>query len=252
MNYEVQMTLDDAVAEVLGQLTGMDVTYEAEYDRYRSVTRALNRALRANALENEWGYYASELEIGVAQEGEREMMIPSTRRPRIITDDAVLFKWDGRTRRWAYFLPRASLPKYEGLDGLWCSVMRQTLMFSRPFGVHEHGLNVHLPVMREPRMFRLPPAGEEVPDDILGQYVDFDYPDVIIARAAYYYAQSDPVLQPRVQTLEGDYKDVLYQVIERDTNATDMPYLNGFRLELSNGIIDTDTSHWHPHSDWSA
>ena len=250
MNYEVQITLDDAVAEVLGQLTGLDLSYQPEYDRYRAVTRQLNRALRANALENEWGWYASELEVGVANTGKRELIISSTKRPRIINDDAVLFKWKDRTVKWAHFLPRESLPKYEGLPGLWCSVLRQTLLFSRPFTIEENGLTVYVPVMREPRMFRLPPTGEEVPEDIREQLVDFEYPDVITARAAYYYAQTDPVMQPRVQTLEGDYKDIMYQLIERDTRGTDMPYMNGFRLGLHNGVRNVDTNHWHPHSDY--
>lgn len=52
-NAEVQMTLDEAVAEVLGQLTGLDLEYDPRLDRYRAITRQLNRATRANALEHE-------------------------------------------------------------------------------------------------------------------------------------------------------------------------------------------------------
>ena len=45
MNPEVSMTLDESVNEVLGFLTGMDLTYGSNYDRYRVVARMLNRAL---------------------------------------------------------------------------------------------------------------------------------------------------------------------------------------------------------------
>lgn len=250
MNVETRLTLDDAVAEVLGLLTGLDLTYEAEFDRYRAITRQLNRALRANALEQEWGYYATELNIGNVSEGERELLLPSNSRPRIINDDAVRLKFEDRTVKWAYFLPRESLSKYEGRPGLWCSVVRQSIEFSRPFSHEENGLTAHLPVMREPRMFRLPPTGAEVAKSIRNQFVDFDYPDIVIARAAYYYAQTDPVMQPRVQTLENDYKDLMYQVMERDSRNTDMPFMNDFRLPIDNAVITVDGGHWHPHSDY--
>ena len=47
MNPEVSMTLDEAVAEVLGLLTGLDLEYRPEHDRYQTVTRAINAALKA-------------------------------------------------------------------------------------------------------------------------------------------------------------------------------------------------------------
>jgi len=81
--------------------------------------------------------------------------------------------------------------------------------------------------------------------------VDFAYPDLIIAKAAYFYAQSDPVMQPRVPTLENDYKTLMYQLIERDTNHTDTPYVNEFILPLENGLINQDVSHHHPHANFS-
>jgi len=249
MNLEVQMTLDDAVAEVLGLLTGLDLTYEAEFDRYRAITRQLNRALRANALEQEWGYYASELEIGTAVQGDRALLLPNSVRPRIINDDAVRFKQNGRTVKWAYFLPRESLSKYEGRRGLWCAITRQLLEFSRPFSLAEQGLTIFVPAMREPRMFRLPPSGEEVPTMIRNQFIDFDYPDLIICRAAYYYAQTDPVMQPRTQTLETNYKDLMYQVMNRDEQNTDMPYSNQFILPIEAGLVPDYSDHWHPHAD---
>ncbi len=250
MNTETAMTLDDAVVEVLSMLTGLDLSYDPVQDRYRTITRQLNRALRANALEQEWGYYSSVLELGKTVAGTDSVLLPSNARPRIINDDAVQLRRDGLTVAWAFFLPRESLPKYNGMPGLWCSITRQELKFSRRLYMSEHHLDVHVPVMREPRMFRLPESGEEVPDSIRRQLVDFDYPDVIIARAAYLYAQTDPVMQPRAQTLEAGYKDLMYQVMERDSRMTDFPYLNGFRLPLENGLINEDTTHRHPHSDF--
>ena len=248
MNVEVQMTLDDAVVEVLGMLTGLDLSYDAEYDRYRSIVRQLNRALRANALEHEWGFYASEINIGTVKAGDQILQLPSSVRPRIINDDAVRLKKDDSIMVWAYFLPRESLSKYEHMRGLWCSVTRQQLMFNRKFVSWENGLEVYVPVMREPRMFRLPPTGEEVSDAIRNQLIDFDYPDIVIARAAWNYAQTDPIMQPRVQTLETNYKDLMYQVIERDTRNTDMPYSNQFILPVENGLVPEYSTHLHPHS----
>lgn len=250
MNVELRLTLDDAVAEVLGMLTGLDLTYEPEFDRYRAITRQLNRALRANALEAEWSFYADTMDVGKATAGTREIQLPSNVRPRILNDDAVRFVKDGRTVRWAQFLPRASLAKYEWQPGLWCAITRQMLVFSRPFTFAEDDMDVLIPVMREPRMFRLPDPGEEVPDSIRNQLIDFNYPDVITARAAFFYAQSDPVMQPRVPTLESGYKDVMYQVIEQDTRNSDMPYQNSFTLPLENGLVPETTSHRHPHSDF--
>ena len=250
MNVEVQTTLDDAVAEVLGQLTGLDLTYVPELDRYRAITRQLNRALRGNALEQEWSFYASTLNIGQAVEGERALLLPSNQRPRIINDDAVrLHDEHGHAVMWAYFLPRDALHKYWDREGLWCSVTRRALEFSRPFFEGENGLEVHVPVMREPRMFRLPETGKTVSNTVRKQLIDFPYPDVIIARAAYYYASSDPVMQPRAQTLEEVYKDLMYQLIERDTSNTDTPYQNSFILPLENGLVPSGGRHWHPHAE---
>lgn len=252
MNIETRMTLDEAVLEVLGMLTGLDLSYEPEQDRYRSITRQLNRALRGNALEQEWGFYASELNIGRAKQGERVVLLPNNARPRITGDDAVRLARDGQFVQWAYFLPRDALSKYESMNGLWCAITRQTLVFSRDFLLSEDGADIIIPVMREPRMFRLPETGEEVSDAIRSQFIDFDYPDVIIARGAWNYAQTDPIMQPRVQTLEANYKDLMYQVIERDTNSTDMPYLNDFRLPIHGSLEDVPmaAAHRHPHSDF--
>lgn len=250
MNPEVHITLDDAVAEVLGLLTGLDLSYEPELDRYRAITRQINRALRGNALDNEWSCYSSILSIGTASEGERELVMPTNQRARITGDDAVrLVNSDDMIVRWAYFLPRDALHKYEHRFGLWCTVARQRVIFSRPFLLEEAGLDVRVPVMREPKQFRLPATGKTVPSAVRKQLVDFPYPDVIVARAAWSYAQTDPVMQPRTQTLEDGYKDLMYQLIERDTNHTDTPYSNTFTLPIQSGLVD-DNGYRPPLADY--
>lgn len=256
---ELTFTLDDAVAEVLGLLTGLDMTYEPELDRYRSITRQLNRALRSNALEREWSYYSDTVSVGAAVEGVTTMTIPSGLRPRIINDDAVrLVDAENVIRVWAYFLPRDALHKYgdRGMS-LWVSSLRDVLKFSRPFYSHEAGWDVQVPAMREPVMFRLPAQPEdpdvpliEIDAAIRNQPIDFVYPDAVILRAAYYYAQTDPVMQPRVQTLEAQYKDLMYQIIERDDRMTDSPFLNEFTVPIQNGLGGTQwVQHGHPHAD---
>lgn len=249
-NPEVRLTLDDAVAEVLGMLTGIDLTYQPEADRYRAVARQLNRALRANALENEWACYASTESLG-PQGVVDSVYLRSSLRPRIINDDAVRFvNEDGRVLIWAYILPRDALHKYSWKAKLWCSVMGQALQFNRMLHPSEGSLDLQVPVMREPRMFRLPEAGSPVPDAIRNQEVDFAYPDLVIARAAYYCSMADPVMQPRSQTLESEYKGLMYQLIERDTAHTDTPYTNEFLLPIENGLYNVDGSHKHPHGNW--
>ena len=239
MNPELQVTLDDSVGEVLGLLTGLDLTYEPELDRYRAITRQLNRALRHNALEQEWSYYSTLLSLGNVSPGDREILLPSSQRSRIIGDDAIrLVNAEGQVVRWAYYLPRDSLHKYEHRSGLWCSVVRQSIWFSRPIWESEAELEVVVPVMREPRMFRLPEQGKKVPTSVRKQSLNFPYPDLIIARAAWYYAQTDPVMQPRAQTLEEASKDLMYQVIERDVSNTDTPFQNTFTLPIQSGLVD--------------
>lgn len=261
INPELTLTLDDAVSEVSGILTGLEMTFVPEYDKYRGITRALNRALRSNALEREWSYYNDTFSLGSATEGVNTMDFPNTWRPRVTSDDAIrLVDDEGANRVWAYFLPLDALHKYgHRHEGLWAAVRRNTVMFSRPFNSGESGWDVQIPVMREPVMFRLPDPPED-PDDpvetvapeIRDQPIDFSYPDLVITKAAYYYAQTDPVMQPRVQTLEMQYKDLMYQVIERDDRSTDSPYLNEFFVPVDNGI-DGQTGwhdmHGHPHSD---
>lgn len=258
VNANVSMTLDDAVAEVLGILTGLDLSYAPEQDRYQAITRALNRAVRANALDHEWSYYSSTENVGTVGEGEQEFALRSSVRPRIINDDAVrLVNSAGRPLVWAYFLPRDADHKYPGRGGLWATVTRSTLRFSRPLQGAEVGLDILVPVMREPNVFRLPPTpeGDEaetptVPADVRNQLLDFDYPDLVIIRAAYFYAQTDPVMQPRTQTLEAQWKDMMYALVERDDRNTDAPFMNEFFVPITSSIDGPDWArHGHPHSD---
>jgi hypothetical protein len=182
-------------------------------------------------------------------------------RPRIINDDAVRLvenvDGDDLVRVWAYFLPRDALHKYGSRgEGLWVASRRDVLMFSRPFYDHEEGWDIQVPVMREPTMFRLPPPPEDEDDpvetvdaEIREQSIDFAYPDLVTMRAAFLYAQTDPVMQPRVQTLEAQYKDLMYQIIERDDRMTDCPYLNEFLVPVQNGLAGVAVHSNHPHSD---
>lgn len=257
-NQDVRLTLDDSVAEVLGILTGQDLSYDPQQDRYVAITRALNRALRANALEHEWSFYSSTEEIGKTREGVTTYFLRNSLRPRIIADDAVQLKHEGTPVLWCYFLPRDALSKYVGREGLWASVTRNELHFSRGFYGGEVGLDIHVPVMREPKVFRLPEQPEDplaplvaVPQQVREQELDFDYPDVIVVRAAWYVAQSDPVMQPRAQTLEAQYKDLMYQLIERDDRHTDSPYQNEWNLGIQNSLSDLGPAraHGHPHAD---
>ena len=257
INPELVYTLDEAVKEVLSNLTGLDLTYDPTLDRYIAVTRQLNRALRSNALEHEWSYYSTLMSGGTSVAGDTEVWLPADSRPRVVGDDSVrLVDTDGTVVTWAYVLPRDALHKYIGRTGLWCAVTRNTITFSRPLYEWEGGLDIQIPVMREPVMFRLPAQPEDptqpaVPVDpaIRDQPIDFSYPDIITVRASFYYAQTDPVMQPRVQTLEAQYKDLMYQVIERDDRYTDSPYQNEFFLGIQGSLVDQAFYHQHPHSD---
>lgn len=259
MNEDLDLTLDEAVAEVLGLLIGLDLQYIPELDKYQSVTRALNRALRAVATDHEWSYYTSTERVGTAQAGRSQVTIRSSVRPRLTLDDAVqlIHPETGAVIEWAYYQPRAALHKYRNMQGLWCSTTRSTIEFSRPFGRHEDGLEIHVPVIREPRMFRLPPQPEDpddetvvVPNEIREQTVDFDYPDLVVRRAAYYYAQTNPLWQPRVQTLEANYKELMYALTERDTRFTDTPYQNEWHMGIESGITSSYPVTGRPDQGW--
>lgn len=250
-NKELQMTLEEAVGTVLANLTGLSLEYDPNYDRFRVITRALNRALRAVALEHEWSYFSSVEEVGTCVAGQQDVEINSSLRPRIVQDDAIrLNDADGHTLRWAYFIPRDALHKYVGRTGLWAAVTRTTITFSRQFVASENGLRIFVPVMREPKMFEIPEAGAEMPQRILRQPIDFDYPDLVIAKAQQFVAETDPVMQPRVQSLEAHYKDLMYQLVERDDRFTDSPYLNDFFVPMQGSLAGPDLMlHPHPHSD---
>lgn len=258
INPENLLTLDEAVDEVLGLLTGLDLAYDPNHDRFRAVARQLNRALRLNALEQEWSYYHSELDLGPVAEGDSVLHLSSNTRVRQIGDDSVRLVDDlGNPFRWAYFLPRDALSKYRYSSELRCSVLRNMLLFSRPINLSEAGLHAIVPVMREPTKFRIPamPADPNaalvpIPDEVLNQPLDFQYPDVITMRAAFLYAQTDPVMQPRVQTLEAQYKDLMYQVMERDNRNTDSPLLNDWNVPIMGSLHGPMTGPPHPHAHW--
>jgi hypothetical protein len=256
-NPETVLTLDEAVAEVLGLLTGLDLQYAPEQDRYYSIARAINRALRSNALEHEWSWYASIENIGTAVAGATSAPLLSTRRLRIVGDDAVrLVDAEDNIMRWAYFLPRDALQKYAYRNQLYCAMMPTALLFSRPFFEKEDGLTIQVPVMREPTMIRLPLQSED-PNDastpvdpaIRDTEIDFWYPDLIVLRAAFYYAQTDPVMQPRVQTLEAQYKDIMYQIIERDDRNNEAPEQTAWSLGISGSLRGEPSYPLHPHAD---
>ncbi|QCG78330.1 hypothetical protein SEA_ALOEVERA_45 [Microbacterium phage AloeVera] len=256
-NYDVALTLDEAVAEVMGLLVDNDLELIPELDRYQSVTRALNRAMRDIALENEWSYYSSVENVGVAHHGDRTVVLRNAVRPRIINDDAVrlVHPVTGAVCVWAYWLPRDALHKYTGYD-LKAAHTRSSIEFSRPFLEGEDGLEIHVPVMREPRMFRLPPRPEDpeaelpiVPEDVRNQEVDFDYPDLVVRRAAWAYAQTNPLWQTRVQTLEASYNDLKYALVERDQRNTDTPYQNEWTMGIEGAATGTRGRAHRPSSD---
>jgi hypothetical protein len=235
---EMTMSLEDAVLEVFVLLTGQTLRYDQQYDRFRAITHTLNRALRGNAMEQEWSYYHEQLDLGTTSVGDVSFEISAQFRFRVVGDDAVRFVTDdGVPLAWAYFLPRDALHKYRNREGLWASYTRKLLSLSRPLVDGEEGLHVHLPVMREPKMFELPDDPTVAVDpDVLTQQIDFDIPDIITARAAWLYSQTDPIMQPRVQTLEDQYKDLMYQAIERDTQQTESTYMNEILIPVQNDI----------------
>lgn len=242
------MTLEEAVLEVLNVLTGQTLTYDPDMDRFRAITGHLNRALRSNALENNWAFYHTVVSQDLTgKAGDTVFTITTDLRFRVINDDAVrVIDTDGIPIDWAYFLPRDALHKYRNRQGLWCAVTRNELTLSRPLPDSYDGLTLEIPVMREPNPFDLP-SDPTVPADpaVLVQEVDFDFPDLIIARAAWLYAQTDPMMQPRVQTLEDQYKNLMYQLIERDTAFTDTPYQNEILVPVQNDIYGES-----PHRPW--
>ena len=250
INLDVTMTLEEAVRDVLSILTGQELRYDPDMDRFRSITKHLNRALRSMALESEWSYYHAIERLDLTgAEGDTKFLITTDYRFRVISDDAVrILDSEDHPIAWAYFLPRDALHKYRNRGGLWCSVTRNELTLSRPLTTvtdYLTGMTMEIPVQREPIPFRLPDDPTEAADPlVLAQELDFEFPDVVIARAAWLYAQTDPMMQPRVQTLEEQYKDMMYQLIERDTAFTDTPNQNEILVPVQGDIYGE--SLWRP------
>lgn len=250
INPDVSMTLEEAVRDVLSILTGQELAYNPETDRFRTITAHLNRALRSMALESEWSFYHEVISEDLTGKGTTmQFTITSDFRFRVISDDAVrVINADGHPVAWAYFLPRDALHKYRNRGGLWCAFTRNVLTLSRPLAAvagDTDGMTLEIPVQREPNPFRLPVDPTAEPDPaVLAQALDFEFPDVVIARAAWLYAQTDPMMQPRVQTLEEQYKDMMYQLIERDTAFTDAPDQNEIIVPVQ-GTIYGESVHRH-------
>lgn len=252
INPELGLSLDEAVGEVLSSLYGIDLAYDSSMDRYRAIVRKLNKALRDVALEHEWSYYATTTSVGAVVADASMVTLTNTQRPRMTGDDAVrLVDTDDQVRTWAYFLPRDAIHKYGGRPGgLWVAYDRDRLIFSRRFRDDEAGLDIQVPIMRAPVMFDLPAEGTPVDAATRAQLIDFPYPDLVVARAMYLYGQTDPVVQPRVQSLDAEYKDRMYQLIERDDRNTDSPFLNDFFVPVVNGLGGSGyVDHNHPHAD---
>ena len=251
INPDVSMTLEEAVRDVLSILTGQELNYDPDMDRFRAIVKHLNRALRSMALESEWSYYHTLVRLDLTGAvGDSTFTITTDYRFRVISDDAarIIDVSDPEHEvivAWAYFLPRDALHKYRHRNGLWCSVTRNVLTLSRPLPDAADGMVLEIPVQREPIPFEIPVDPTEDADPlVLAQELDFDFPDVVIARAAWLYAQTDPLMQPRVQTLEEQYKDMMYQLIERDTAFTDAPDQNEIIVPVQNDIYGEST--WRP------
>lgn len=243
-----ELTLQDAILEVHNVLTGLNLSFVDNTDIFHATARQINRSLRHITLENEWGWYAVEHDAGLSTEGQTEIQLPRSLRPRIEPDDAVRFTYggpDGATVAWAYFLPRDSTSKYEYQRVLKVQATRNTIRFSRPLLKSESGLSLIVPAMREPRQFELPPSGEEFKQTQLIAKLDFEFPDLIVAHAVWQLSLSNPLYQPRAQTYEGLYNDLKYPLISRDTVHNDAPYINDFNLGIGE---EPNSWHGHPHS----
>jgi hypothetical protein len=186
-----------------------------------------------------------------------ELTDDASKRVRQTSDDAVrMVDSEGEPLAWAYFIPRDALHKQRHQPGWWVSVVRNTLQFSAPLPYVEDQYWIKVPVMREPYRFVIPasPAdsGDPLPEfdpDERAKAVDFHYPDIIVARAAYMYSLTDPVIQPRAQTLQAEYKDLMYQAIERDDRYTDSPLQNNFIVPVQNGIYGESSFSLNPVAD---
>lgn len=245
----VTMSLRDAVAEVHNILTGLDLEYDGRYDIFHAGVRQLNRSLRSVAMLEDWGWYAEDVQAGQTTLDQVTIELDDIYRPRVGQDDAVrLVDPDsGLVRYWAYYLPRDSVSKYLYRPELRASFTRNTLTFSRPLQAFEAGLNIVVPVMREPRQTRVPDAGQTLTDAELNRAIDFEFPDLVVAHAAWQTSQSNPLYQPRAQTLEAAYDDIRYALLERDSNHSDSPLRNTFTPSYGDPYLAMP--HNHPHSD---
>ena len=244
----VSMSLKDAVNEVHNILTGLDLTYEDRYDVFHATVRQINRSLRSVALEDEWAWYTEDADLGTTTEGQTEVDLMASYRPRVQQDDAVrLVNSDGHVVVWAYYLPRDSLNKYLYKPELRVAFVRNQIVFSRPIQLYESGLQIIVPAMREPRQTKIPDPGQRMTDAELNRALDFEYPDMIIAHAAWQISMSNPVYQPRAQTLEEGFKEYKYSLTERNTNHSDSPLRNNFVPSYGDPYLTTP--HRHPHSD---
>jgi len=258
-NPELQLTLDEAVHEVLQRLNGLTQTWLPESDKYYSTVRFINQALRSVATEIEWSYYASTEEVGVAATGISTVPLRASIRPRINIDDSVRLcrPTDDYPMVWAHFLPREAIHKVPDRSQLWVAHEKSSLVFSRSFKRSEDGLKIMLPVMREPKLFRLPPRPEdpqetempEVPLETRQSLVDFEWPDLVVMRAMYFYAQADPQMQPRVQTIEANYSDLMYALRDRDQRNTDAPFMNPYFVPIENSIHGHSASSHRPQGE---
>ena len=244
----VQLSLQESVNKVHNILTGLDLQYDERMDIFHATVRQINRSLRQVALEDEWAWYAQDVDAGTTTLGMTEVELTSSYRPRIQQDDAVrLVNAEGITVFWAYYLPRDSLNKQMYRPELRVSSTRNLIQFSRPLQQFESGLSVVVPAMREPKQTKIPDSGQQLTPAELSRSIDAEYPDLIVAHAAWKLAMSNPVYQPRAQTLEEEFNDLKYALTERNTNHSDSPMRNTFTPSYGDPYLAIP--HGHPHSD---
>lgn len=244
----VQLGLSEAVNEIHNILTGLDLQYEDRMDVFHATVRQVNRSLRQVALEDEWAWYVEEVDAGTSAEGMTEVELHSSYRPRVQQDDSVrLVNSDGITLYWAYYLPRDSLNKQMYRPELRVAFTKNVITFSRPLQRFESGLSIIVPAMREPKQTRIPESGQRLSTADLARAIDAEYPDLIVAHAAWKMAMSNPVYQPRSQTLEEEFNDLKYALTERNTNHSDSPMRNTFVPSYGDPYLAIP--HGHPHSD---
>lgn len=245
----VALSLQEAVAEVHNILTGLDLEYDDRYEIFHATVRQINRSLRQVALLEDWGWYSELVLSGVTHEGQTVIELDALYRPRINQGDCVQLvdPNTGLTWHWAYYLPRDSLSRHTHRSELRVAFVRNTLMFSRPIQRFESGYEILVPAMREPQQTTIPESGKQLSDAELNRPIDFEFPDLVVAHAAWQISLSNPVYQPRAQTLEAAYDDVRYALSERDSNHSDSPLRNDFTPSYGDPYLRVP--HRHPHSD---